>query len=305
MPLTLRKDLAQAHFPTTELKYESPLFPNLWRLASEYRDRWYIARERLFAWLSFQKPMRILVSDVPGVRGQIEEGISQYSRHTVEFGPISASSFEKFDLVLPIPISDLLQAAECSRGFKNPLPLPSREAVELCDDKLKFNQRLIEAGFGAHIPGMGTCLPRPYILKKRIGVSGKECHVIRDYAEESAARELLQDPDYFCQEIVPGTLEYATHVLFANNRIVKSLNVRYEFATESPIKGQDKFLSRGICSCPYLGLFSKILRTIEFQGLCCVNYKVANGRPYILEINPRFGGSLAPYFFSFLRHLSA
>jgi predicted ATP-grasp superfamily ATP-dependent carboligase len=34
-----------------------------------------------------------------------------------------------------------------------------------------------------------------------------------------------------------------------------------------------------------------------------VNYKVVRGLPYILEINPRFGGSLTPYFFSFIRHL--
>jgi len=32
---------------------------------------------------------------------------------------------------------------------------------------------------------------------------------------------------------------------------------------------------------------------------------VMRGRPYILEINPRFGGTLGPYFFSFIRHLNS
>lgn len=71
----------------------------------------------------------------------------------------------------------------------------------------------------------------------------------------------------------------------------------------SGFKGQTDNLFKVIHRCPYLDLFAEILRTIQFEGLCCVNYKVAQGQPYLLEINPRFGGSLAPYFFSFIRHL--
>ncbi len=37
----------------------------------------------------------------------------------------------------------------------------------------------------------------------------------------------------------------------------------------------------------------------------CINYKVVNGQPVIFEINPRFGGSLSLFFFSFLRHLTS
>ncbi|MGH8049795.1 MAG: hypothetical protein ACREPB_03945, partial [Arenimonas sp.] len=36
---------------------------------------------------------------------------------------------------------------------------------------------------------------------------------------------------------------------------------------------------------------------------CCFNYKVRDGQAMILEINPRFGGSLCQYFISFIRHL--
>ncbi len=38
-------------------------------------------------------------------------------------------------------------------------------------------------------------------------------------------------------------------------------------------------------------------------GLCCFNYKVIDDNPYLLEINPRFGGSLSSFFFSFIRQL--
>ena len=128
--------------------------------------------------------------------------------------------------------------------------------------------------------------------------------MIHDLDEETDAGEQVNDPAYFCQEIIRGRGEFATHILFVKDRIVKSLNIMYEFESETPIKGQDNVLYQIIHRCPYLGLFSDILRSIGFQGLCCVNYKVARGRPYILEINPRFGGSLGSYFFSFVRPLN-
>jgi hypothetical protein len=31
---------------------------------------------------------------------------------------------------------------------------------------------------------------------------------------------------------------------------------------------------------------------LNFQGLCCFNYKLVDGQPVIFELNPRFGGSL-------------
>jgi len=189
---------------------------------------------------------------------------------------------------------------------KNPIPVPSEQCEQLCHDKYEFNQRLIIAGFGRHIPSMGNGLELepPYILKKRTGAWGQGCHIIRDRQDEKALLERVMDPAFFCQEIISGKFEFATHILFVGDRIVKSLNLMYEFESETPIKGQDRELARVICGCAYLELFGSILRTIGFQGLCCVNYKIVDDQPFILEINPRFGGSLGPYFFSFLRHLS-
>jgi len=116
-------------------------------------------------------------------------------------------------------------------------------------------------------------------------------------------RDRITDPGYFCQELVSGPSEFATHILFVGRRIVKALNIKYEFESATPIKEQDADCLKVVHRCPHLDLFARMLRAIQFEGLCCVNYKVAQGRPMLLEINPRFGGSLAPYFFSFVRHL--
>ncbi len=79
----------------------------------------------------------------------------------------------------------------------------------------------------------------------------------------------------------------------------------YEFENETPIKGRDPTLYKIIHRCAYLDLFRIVLSAIGFQGLCCVNYKVACGQPFILEINPRFGGSLRSLFLLFHRRLKS
>jgi predicted ATP-grasp superfamily ATP-dependent carboligase len=267
-------------------------------------NRHYVKSEKLWALLSSGGAKRILFSGHPEWVDDIMSGF-QRSPHQVEFGSITEDSFQRYDIVVPLTLNALEEARRHSPLQKNVLPLPAAESVHLCDDKYEFNQALIKAGFGQYIPKMaqGLALSPPYILKKRIGSWGKECYIIHNHDDEVAQLDRITDPKYFCQELVTGFAEFATHILFADGRIVKALNIKYEFATDTPIKGQSAEHLRFVHRCPYLDLFARVLRTIQFEGLCCVNYKVANGQPFLLEINPRFGGSLAPYFFSFIRHL--
>ncbi len=245
-----------------------------------------------------------MFSGKPDWIDEIRRGFSRLP-HEVEFGFITADSFLRYDIVVPLSLSALEEARRYSPLKQNALPLPNAESVRLCDDKFEFNQALIKTGFGQYIPRMaqGQALTPPYILKKRNGSWGNDCYIIRNHDDEEARLDRITDPGYFCQELIPGSAEFATHILLVDGRIVKALNIKYQFASDMPIKGQNVALFQVVHRCPYLDLFARILRTIQFQGLCCVNYKVAEGKPFLMEINPRFGGSLAPYFFSFIRHL--
>jgi len=111
---------------------------------------------------------------------------------------------------------------------------------------------------------------------------------------------LIDSPDYFCQRIIEGQTEYATHIIFRNNEIASYINVEYFFSDNVSIKGQDRIICKTICDCPHLELFSAMLASIGFEGLCCFNYKEVDGKPFVFEINPRFGGSLSSFFFSFM-----
>lgn len=282
----------------------APLSPFTKAAFAQHRNKFYVRSEKLLALLSPGRGLRILVSSAkPDWQEDIASGFSR-TRHTVEFGEMQNAV--RYDLVIPLTFADQKEARDWSGAMNGKsIPVPSEECVQLCDNKYEFNRAMSEAGFGRYIPKManGAELAPPYILKKRVGEWGKNCTMVLNRQDEGAVLDRLRDPEYFCQEIVAGKFEFATHILFVGNRIVKSLNIMYAFDSEFPIKGQDVNLYRVIHRCPYLKLFRRILQTIGFQGLCCVNYKVADGRPYLLEINPRFGGSLGPFFFSFVRHL--
>ncbi|MEE9355328.1 MAG: ATP-grasp domain-containing protein [Methylococcaceae bacterium] len=226
------------------------------------------------------------------------------TKHEIMFDELTTENIVLYDLVVPLTINDIIFLDETRHLIeKNLIPIPRRESVLLCDDKYRFNRTLIENGFGEFIPKIDCKQIYPYILKKRIDDWGENSHIISNAQEEQKYSHLINNQNYFCQEVIPGSEEYATHILFKDRKILCVINNKYGFKSELPIKGKDKEESRKICSCPYLESFTTILNFLEFEGLCCINYKIHQGIPYIFEINPRFGGTLAKYFFSFLRHL--
>jgi len=273
-------------------------------MRAERQNLRYVKAQKLRALLSLGRPKKILFSVKPDWAEYIRFGFKNLP-HRIEFGPITQDSFQRFDIVVPLDLDAIDAARRYSAGQNVALPLPSEEAQRLCNDKYELNQTLIQDGFSRYIPKMvqGFGIPFPYIVKKRIGCFGKDCHVIRNARDEQFYRDLITDPEYFSQELIQGVAEFATHILFVKGRIVKALNIKYEFADVTPIKGLSPELFQDVQRCPHLDLFARMLRRIQFEGLCCLNYKQANGQPYLLEVNPRFGGSLSPYFFAFVRYL--
>lgn len=251
----------------------------------------------------YRKRVKILLSDTMGSGVAVRKGFF-LTKHELVFKPFTPESISEADIVVPFTISELLYLNE-NRGIiaKNPISIPSKETILLCDDKFVFNNFLIENGFKQFIPPMAKNLDYPYFLKKKTDVFGSHSYVITDESVEREYLDELGSNEFFKQQIISGAREFTTHILFENGRIVSSLSIQFEFDTEFPIKGKDKWLYMKIVACPYPDLFSEILKTIKFEGICCFNYKVLDGKPFIFEINPRFGGSLSSYFFIFFDDL--
>jgi hypothetical protein len=273
------------------------------QLNAKITNRLFLTYEILQSRLSSHQKIKIFFLDQKGWEPALKNSFKS-TQYEITFGKLCSSNIKDYDLVVPLSMQDLKSLNKVLHLVEhNPIPIPSIESLLLCDDKYLLNQRLIDNGFGNFIPKMGSRLSYPYILKKSIDEWGKNSHVILDMQQEQSFTKLLDHPEYFSQTLVPGTHEYATHIIFKDQRIVCAINIEYGFKTDTPIKGKDPEIYRKVCSCSYLDVFSSILMSIGFEGLCCINYKVWNNRPLILEINPRFGGSLCPFFFSFLRHL--
>ena len=223
----------------------------------------------------------------------------RYSVHKVYFDEITSKNSRGYDLVVPFTIQELNNKEIQRMLVNNPMKLPSIECILLCDDKYQFNNTLISKGLERFIPGFAKNQTYPYMLKKRIDEFGQNTHIIYSSKEEEQFSELLNSTEYFCQEIVTGKVEYATHIYIENRKIVRSLNVKYIFNNEINIKGKDKSI-KVIGRCPYQKEFTTVLAAIGYEGLCCINYKVKDNLPLIIEINPRFGASLCSYFTLFV-----
>jgi len=266
------------------------------------RHKLYYLREKRLARRGARR--RILFSAHPGWEKPIRKGF-QDTGHQIHFDTFTPEAVQGYDLVVPLSIEDaFFMDRHRGRFSDNPLPAPSAQAIELCDDKARFHKALTQLGYGEYLPSLEVGKGYPYMLKKKVDEWGQSCRVIHNDRQEAEVQALLQDPAYFRQHMILGRDEYATHMLVKDGRLLRDLNIRYHFKTLSPIKGQDTVVWKLSCPSLHRRLFTDILKSLDYEGLCCINYKHdAKGRPLILEINPRFGGSLSHYFFGFVRDL--
>lgn len=247
--------------------------------------------------------MRILFPPGHDWEANIRAGFAA-TAHEIAFADFTPESVRQYDLIVPLTIPDIYYLNELREAVcRNPIPIPSLESVALCDDKLLLNRTLIASGFGRNIPRLGLGQEYPYILKKRVDTWGANSHIVKGPEDEAALAGKLSDPDYFCQECVPGRNEYSTHVVCRQGRIVRARSLRLQFDQETFIRGRVQDRERLLCDCRYLDLFEQILGSIGLEGLCCFNYKIIKCEARIFEINPRFGASLAPLFAEFIDYL--
>ncbi len=103
---------------------------------------------------------------------------------------------------------------------------------------------------------------------------------------------------YTLQSLVDGSIEYVTHCVCKDGRILWTCSFVYEMAGAREIRrGMDNMKSMRRFSPPqkFLSDFQEILVPLKFSGPCNIDYKLsAAGDVCVLEINPRFGGSLFP-----------
>lgn len=235
-------------------------------------------------------PPRILFGDHQTQAPAIERLID-HRRFAVRFEPFDRADFSGFDLVVPLRIDQIAPARAANDDGVRRAVLPSDALVTQCDDKLAFAEGLIALGFGEHVPEL---LPEgvdtyPYVRKARHGDFGDGICMVRGPGEDRDP-----PPGSFRQRAVPGEDEFVLHLLRVDGRIRYTLCYRYRMEGALTVRGrQDRpRLIEPAEPGEALPLCAAILDALAFEGTCCFNYKLEGERPMILELNPRFGGSL-------------
>lgn len=217
------------------------------------------------------------------------------------FSKFNLETIAKYDLVIPLTIPDLeFCIANKDRIPNNPIPFPSINSFNICNDKSLFESFMLQNGFSDYLPKYNAEIKFPFILNKSQDEGGVNTFIVRDNNDLDTYKDQVNDPNYIKQSIVEGNREYATHVIIKDGKIKNALTIVYKFDDTVYIKGKDKYICRNICGNKHLQIFENLLLKMNFNGLCCINYKEKDGLPIILEINPRFGGSLCDYFYPFL-----
>ena len=245
--------------------------------------------------------LRILVAPHPHFEPRLRKSLHGHAI-LLTVSPLEQADLAAHDLVVPLQTADALWLADRRDTLvRQRLPVCRAEVVRLCDDKLALNRSLIALGFVDHIPALLPEPRWPCVLKGRWSTDSAATHLLRDADDARRHAAALQDGAYFCQEAVLDPREYASHLVVQDGRIRHHLTNEYHCREPLFINGGRVSYTRRLVRTPHLHLLERMLAAIGFEGLCCVDYKVRDGRLQLLEINPRLGGSLAPSFGAFMR----
>jgi carbamoylphosphate synthase large subunit len=235
---------------------------------------------------------RILFGDHRTQMPAIERMMDR-DRFDVAFSPFDpAPDFAAFDLVVPLRIDQIAPARAANADGRRRAVLPDDATIEACDDKLLFHERLEALGLGELLPAvLGDGERRyPHVLKARRGDWGQGIRILRSPADEPDE----VPTDSFREAAVEGADEYVLHLLRVDGRVRYRLCYRYDMVAGLTVRGavDAPRTIEPADDAPALEPCLAILDALGFEGTCCFNYKLVDGRPVILELNPRFGGSL-------------
>lgn len=225
------------------------------------------------------------------------------NKYTLRFLEEANTTIFDYDVIIPLTIesSEFIARAQKTTD-KTSCVVPGLAQLELCNNKVKFSQFLIDNGLGQHVALIADLHDYPYIVKPASTHFGRGSKVIHsaddfDFSADSGFFE-----NYLVQRAISGTNEYSAYFYRTNEGVLFSLYQHYTFEEEFTIKGVggQPHIRKLLPAPNDHGLFEKILAILDYRGICCFDYKMDGDKVIILELNPRFGGGLSYYIDDFL-----
>jgi len=241
---------------------------------------------------------------------EVNHALSFYSHYTAKSylypSPVLRRDFlhaiekldrsEQYDAILPIG-NEAWYTFETSRNeaLRKKIPMPSPESYSIACDKLKtlaFAKKLgllvPETAFPDSPPSTITQLRPPVVMKRALG-SGST----RLLSVEEALRQFRQSKEKstLYQEFVPG-IGYGFFGLYNRGRLCEYFMHRR--VREVPWTGGASSAAEATYEPELLQLGSTILSALSWHGVAMVEFRrnPDNGKFVLMEINPKFWGSL-------------
>jgi hypothetical protein len=213
-----------------------------------------------------------------------------------EYGIEQNMDIKSLDAVAPLSLEDYLLLRDVD-GIETKAILPSVACVDLCDDKGGLDTSLSELGFAHFSPGIQDVrsVRYPYVCKARRSFNGNGTVVIRSAADELKYWDFLGGRECIRQRYIAGNIEFCAHFLVCRGSVFYQRTVRYEMPEGVLVKGEAgaprraRFLTT---RDPFADDFVRLLSAMQYEGSVCIDYKVEDATPIIMEINPRVGSSL-------------
>lgn len=225
--------------------------------------------------------------------------LKEKSEHDIIARPIKAWNQElidSVDMVFPQTEKQIRLIHE-KFNVTDKFFMPSKEVFELCDDKVKFNNFLIENGFEDNVPKMDT-KEAPYMIKPIIGIASQDIKLIKENGHNPFDKR-----KYFSQKYEMGDFEYSVTVVYDKGikfirnftHRMKDFSTGYKDSHSQGIVPRKKLLERGIIieedlSDEGLKFVDMVLWRLNFKGVCNIQFTVFEGTMKIFEINPRING---------------
>jgi predicted ATP-grasp superfamily ATP-dependent carboligase len=214
-----------------------------------------------------------------------------------------------YDLVMPMEEETLLLLARHREKFPSVarLPIPPYETIVKVRDKGWLLQHAAQQGIPiprtvwvediAELHTIKEIIPPPWVIKPRVS-SGSFGIAYVEHEEDlpEAYRKVhSQFPFPVIQERLPWEGEaFGCSVLLGKDSQVKALFVHRRLR-EYPITGGPSTLRESVRHPQIEELGIRLLQSLTWYGVAMVEFKVdpRNNEPKLMELNPRFWGSLA------------
>ena len=193
--------------------------------------------------------------------------------------------------VVPTVDAELLPLARARHAFENAgiqLILSPLEALEVCVDKRSLHEHLHTV-----VPCPATVVageakpegPGPWIVKPRIGSGSRGIRVVHRHELDSVPT----DGGWLIQELLPG-MEYSVDVLVGLDGAPLAAVPRERLKVDSGVAVAARTVKDPVLE----GLALKAAIAAGIRGVANVQFKLDRfGAPRLMEINPRFPGTMA------------